>query len=999
MAWGEKYRLSIIDKYEVDWLVKFHKDGYTGSVSTLKGTDDPIKFKLVNTSDDVFDPFKEVNVVVSVKITKNFELIDLYSVEDMHTYVEIYKISDSSAEDLFWVGYVNPRNYKESYDVTPSTVDITCINGLSLLQDILYNDGSYSGRRYESQIMLDILGEIGYTVFQEYLNIYEDSMDSSVDDSPMDQIRIDTDVFDGMYCDEVLKEILSKYNACIRPVNGIWTIYHPPDLRRETMYGRKFTAYKTKTSISYSPAQYITRVSNSSYLKQVSGGVLMIQSPFKKVTTLLDCGNRESWLNNWELKGRTFDDADNTFEDWINSSLSLFAFPIGDFINGEDKGVGLINNDSINNFTIYQNAGSIVKVSSESDGDLFTIEIEYGYYNTTGVTINDVRLQIRVAQDHLYGSYTLEETDETECEWSTETFLTIEENVIVGWSGWKTWRRQFTGVPSTAPIKVTLFATDEDDNVYACYKNIKLYATSTEVIRLSRGSSTRLKYSGPRGGFRPVSVAGSSRGTASYETVEKEIIQLPYEVDNGINGKEEEYNYLLGDVLGTGLDNVLDQFKGSLSILLSLTQAAINFVNEHEAAYLSGGVVLTSNGEDVIFTAEVAGVNFTGTTSITNSTGNLDGSVAYTQGNVLPIAQIDTITLSGSSGFADIRCNGLHKICTWDTDLGQTGDDFVTDHAAAYDAIGVTVINVGGAGVLRFTANVAGTPFSSATIIVNEDGNLDGSVVNTQANQTPVKRIDTITLSGIDGTAAILCDAVEKEITSNELPSNSWNTRGRNEADPILEIAGDTIADQYSRPKQLLDLPIQELTASDQAPHINLIGSIIDDLNVYEGDFEIREVDDWTKEDCTLLVTGGYSQYTAINDSSASDHFISRSDLSIEGLTHRIISIRYRLTAGTPAGGTLQYSTADHGFTDVNEESFNLIADGDWHILLLDMTDAASASDWLDNIITGVKIVPDTAQDIVVDFDWIGFSRVFAINRGNFSVRHRKWKLDLVELI
>jgi hypothetical protein len=59
----------------------------------------------------------------------------------------------------------------------------------------------------------------------------------------------------------------------------------------------------------------------------------------------------------------------------------------------------------------------------------------------------------------------------------------------------------------------------------------------------------------------------------------------------------------------------------------TLTAQLATFVSTNAAAYLAAGSVLTSSGTDLIFTANVAGTTFTGSTTFTNLTGNLTGGV------------------------------------------------------------------------------------------------------------------------------------------------------------------------------------------------------------------------------------------------------------------------------------------------------------------------------------------------------------------------------------
>jgi hypothetical protein len=94
-------------------------------------------------------------------------------------------------------------------------------------------------------------------------------------------------------------------------------------------------------------------------------------------------------------------------------------------------------------------------------------------------------------------------------------------------------------------------------------------------------------------------------------------------------------------------------------------------------------------------------------------------------------AQVDTVTLTGATGTANITAGGLTKLATFNSTLTQTATDFVTDHAAAYLVVGITVTS-SGADVI-FTATVTGVAFTSP-ITVNVTTDLVGTTVNTTLN-------------------------------------------------------------------------------------------------------------------------------------------------------------------------------------------------------------------------------------------------------------------------
>ena len=98
-------------------------------------------------------------------------------------------------------------------------------------------------------------------------------------------------------------------------------------------------------------------------------------------------------------------------------------------------------------------------------------------------------------------------------------------------------------------------------------------------------------------------------------------------------------------------------------------------------------------------------------------------------------AQVDTITVTGTSGtYTVAAAGGLSKVGTWNSSLTQTNADFVTSHATAYLAVGITL--TASTDTLIFTAVAQGTAFTSPTIDPLT-GDLDGSVVNTTANTLP----------------------------------------------------------------------------------------------------------------------------------------------------------------------------------------------------------------------------------------------------------------------
>jgi len=97
------------------------------------------------------------------------------------------------------------------------------------------------------------------------------------------------------------------------------------------------------------------------------------------------------------------------------------------------------------------------------------------------------------------------------------------------------------------------------------------------------------------------------------------------------------------------------------------------------------------------------------------------------------VKQKATVTLTGSSGTANININGVDYLATFDSDLATTATNFVSSHAATVAArFGKLAVTADGDDVV-IEAGIAGQALQAPTI-ANASGNLAGSVAATTAN-------------------------------------------------------------------------------------------------------------------------------------------------------------------------------------------------------------------------------------------------------------------------
>lgn len=111
------------------------------------------------------------------------------------------------------------------------------------------------------------------------------------------------------------------------------------------------------------------------------------------------------------------------------------------------------------------------------------------------------------------------------------------------------------------------------------------------------------------------------------------------------------------------------------------------------------------------------------------------------------VAQVEEVTVTGTSGTANITFAGVNYLATFDTDLTTTAANFVTTHAAALALRGITITSA--VAVISFTSSIAGQPFAAPTI-ANVSGDLAGSVAQATANTAPAALAADATLATLD---------------------------------------------------------------------------------------------------------------------------------------------------------------------------------------------------------------------------------------------------------
>jgi hypothetical protein len=679
-------------------------------------------------------------------------------------------------------------------------------------------------------------------------------MDDSVDDSPFDQAKLDADVFKDMYCLQVIEEILRPFNACLIQVNGVFCIYRPRNVAEGTIYGRHFTDPTARTSVSESTLIYIQRVNShsTSTLRQIPGGAIIGQEALKRVVINHDYGNRESWLDTWEFKAEDYNDELLTFDNWEHLGAHFDTLPMSYFLSTEREGVALGDVFSSLGQEWYALLQEISITPAYSTRDQFVLEVDIGWINNSGTTGQLTACQIVVQQGVYYLKENYDddaEAYEIEMEWQ-DSFLPGEVRgvnrypndiygtsyVAPGFTGWTTVKKEFVGLPTDGVIRVMLGGEVYEDR-YCCYRNVKIYVSSYQAGKIKRPTWGVVH----RETQSTFSTKYNEAMRYRFELIERTNKQ--YVKENNVEGGELNLDYIIGDVADIEIDNVLGQFKGSIEICatasdLDKQKAAITaFYNNHNSVYAVTGLTLGTDQNKITFSGYFA---FTGATTIESesSFGNLEGEVENVQAYAAGTKQIATLTMTGSSGSAEIYVGDLTLPISYTSSLVNTIAVFV----AANDdtCLGIGVILTQGAYPndtdIIFTEQNEEGGFGSVTnvtIVSDLHGTLDPGKQTAAVSATP--QVDRITLSGNEGEAWITCNGIKREIgipidVESSKFSEKWGTRDTDSIDckPLLTLAVEEIAAQHVRNKQLLNIPILE---RGEIMAFNRMGCLIDDLN------------------------------------------------------------------------------------------------------------------------------------------------------------------------
>lgn len=180
MAYGTKFRLEFSDDYnDFNYRVLIQKDGYTGAVLDLVGTNDPVELEWEG-DDDFYQPIKgsKCNINLFVTDDTNYDAFHEYDEREYKVLLQWYGYNTfvrpggfgPSTWNTFWTGWLVADSFKEAVLTKPYPISLTAIDGLGTLDDVVLdptdwapqfgaNDAAYN---FQIDLIAAILDTIGF---------------------------------------------------------------------------------------------------------------------------------------------------------------------------------------------------------------------------------------------------------------------------------------------------------------------------------------------------------------------------------------------------------------------------------------------------------------------------------------------------------------------------------------------------------------------------------------------------------------------------------------------------------------------------------------------------------------------------------------------------------------------------------------------------------------------------------------------------------------------
>ncbi len=315
MSYGTKYRLTYTDYFNQSQELLIQKNDYSGAVTNIKLSGNPISITYDTPSDFQLDPINGSFMTMRLVAESDFQFKDLYF-SNNREYQVIFNIDGS----LHWKGFILPEQRQNPYQQAPYVNNVIATDQLGFLKTLPW-DNTLTLATFMT-VLNTTLGatDLGIDLW-EAVNIYEDSNAQTIADSPLDQNYFDANVYKGKTYYDALKEVLQKFTSIIKQDRGKWFIYRPNKSvtafqRRLWTWGGSLYTYDLTalydpivltTSASVNKANLVRIANKGSEITQPAWKAYVINQSLAKKENNIRNGDFANWTNgkldNWVRVG------------------------------------------------------------------------------------------------------------------------------------------------------------------------------------------------------------------------------------------------------------------------------------------------------------------------------------------------------------------------------------------------------------------------------------------------------------------------------------------------------------------------------------------------------------------------------------------------------------------------------------------------------------------------------------------------------------------------
>lgn len=130
MAYGLCYKLPFKDLKDQDYTVEIEKNGYTGVVTELTGSDTPFTIS-IDDEDFLYTPLRFSTAKIG--IVGSDYLQDLFS-----TQYQMFRVTLLKGSEPVWCGFIKPENYSQDYVLSLFSYEVECVSAMSVMENLDY---------------------------------------------------------------------------------------------------------------------------------------------------------------------------------------------------------------------------------------------------------------------------------------------------------------------------------------------------------------------------------------------------------------------------------------------------------------------------------------------------------------------------------------------------------------------------------------------------------------------------------------------------------------------------------------------------------------------------------------------------------------------------------------------------------------------------------------------------------------------------------------------